>query len=111
MMSRWVIIILAALNVGACADEASRPEQPLQSDVVKDAASAIRIMLDHCLSKNVTQPPSETMHATLHNGIWHVWEAGKSCEVVAADVTAADGKPGLCSICLASIDRDRLATN
>jgi hypothetical protein len=92
------IILLAEVAV-ACAAPAPI-ELPLKTDAVRDAASAIRIGIDACVSKRVVQPPPDAMHATLHGGYWHVWEAGRACKVFSNDVRAADGKPSECSICV-----------
>lgn len=70
------------------------------SYIVRDAAAAIRIGLDACVSKNVVQPTT-SMHAELRNGSWHVWEQGRACEVFSTDVDAATGTAGPCSICVA----------
>jgi hypothetical protein len=85
-----LVVLLASGCTGA----------PKQKYVVQDAASAIRIGLDACVSKRVVQPSPSSMHAELRNGSWHVWEQGRACEVFSTNVDATTGSAGPCSVCV-----------
>ncbi len=87
-------IALAAFLISGCTS-ASKKEY-----TVRDAASAIRIGLDACISKKVVQPSPSDMHAELRGGAWHVWEQGEKCQVFSTDVDAFTGIAGDCSVCV-----------
>lgn len=87
-------VISLGIFIGGCA------ENRANQHAVRDASSAIRTGLEACVSKKVVQPLPILMHAELRNGHWHVWEAGRDCEVFSTDVDAASGDAGPCSVCV-----------
>jgi hypothetical protein len=91
---RLLTISVAIALLGGCTGT------PTKQNAVRDAATAIRIGLDACVSKKVVQPSLSDMHAELRNGSWHVWEQGGKCEVFSTDVDAVTGAAGPCSVCV-----------
>lgn len=91
-LTKDVALVLFGFGLVACANG--------PRSTVGDEASAIRRGIDACISQSVVQPPSELMHAELRGEKWHVWEAGRDCEVFSTDVDAATGLAGPCSVCV-----------
>jgi len=87
-------VVLTIFLAGGCTGVAKNEY------AVRNSTSAIQIGLDACVSKKVVRPSPPTMHAKLHDGIWHVWQAGRDCEVFSTDVDATTGIAGPCSVCV-----------
>jgi hypothetical protein len=88
---------LAAIAFGliALSGAARADDVPLPGDMVKDAATAIRIGAHFCFGPDFAIAPD--WHADLHGRVWDVWEgpnvkAGHDCPYSSASVNAADGK-------------------
>jgi len=80
------------------------PEKPLETDAIKDRATAIRMGQDACVAAwalpRARKEPG--WYADLHNRVWHVAQRYKACEGFGSDLDAATGKQiGGCSICVA----------
>jgi hypothetical protein len=70
-VSRIAILICSTgLMIAACA------ELPIETDLVKDPDVAIRIAQNGCVSPKVEIRETDTWHAELRNGFWHVWVSG-----------------------------------
>lgn len=85
--------MMATALIGGCTGT------PTKQYAVPDAAAAIRIGIDACVSKKVVQPSLADMHAELRNGTWHVWEQGQKCKVFSTEVDAMTGTVEPCSVC------------
>ena len=106
MQINFVGMGLAAglISLAACSsDEVLNSDRPLDTDMIKDPATAIRLGQEACLATwALTRARTEPdWKASLHNRMWHFWLQGKSCEVVGGDLDAATGKQiGGCSVCV-----------
>lgn len=102
-----VTLLSGFLALSACSDVDLvnlEKSQPLETDTVKDVATAIRIGQQECLAaRAIARAQKEhNWQARFHNRVWHVWEQEGFCEGFGSDLDSATGERiGGCSICVA----------
>ena len=101
-MRFWVTAVLVAVT--ACTSAPLPPENPLETDAIKDAATAIQTGQEACLAAwalpQARKDPD--WHTRFHSRVWRVWFGDERCQGFGSDLDAATGKKiGDCSICVA----------
>jgi hypothetical protein len=92
---RWLTVLILVGLLAACASQ-----QPLTTDLVKDADSAIALGKKECVPDwLVGARQSKDWHARLHYGTWEVWQGDRNCPNTGAQVSSADGKTN-CTVCV-----------
>jgi hypothetical protein len=85
-------VLTVAVVLSGCA---AQSEVPLQTDAVKDEATAIRLGQEACEEQFKYRPSAhagETWHAQLEQGVWHAWRDNGPDAYLKTDIEAATGK-------------------
>jgi hypothetical protein len=95
-------VFAGAFALAACSNPPLL-EKALPTDIIKDAATAIRMGQEACLAAPALPGAQKETgwYARLNKRVWHVALRGEACESFGSDLDAATGKQiGTCSFCL-----------